>query len=348
MNRLIHFATAVLLTASAALMPTLSIYAQAPPAEVRLVEGNLEGDSPDREVSVFLPPSYASSPDRRYAVLYLLHGFGDVDSDWFQSNRKFYINLPAAVQRAYANGVSELIIVMPNAMTKYRGSMFSSSPVTGDWEAFIARDLVNYTDTHYRTLARPQSRGLAGHSMGGYGTIRIGMKYPHVFSALYALSPCCMQPDLNPQTSVLAKAFDIAAEVKSESELARLDFLPLVVLASAAAWSPDPQRPPILVDLPVVSGKIVPDVVATWAANALIAMVPQYVSSLKVYDGIAIDAGDLDTQTSIVQSVRAIDRLLTKYGIAHIAEIYGGDHDNRIEERMAMKVLPFFSQHLKF
>jgi hypothetical protein len=92
----------------------------------------------------------------------------------------------------------------------------------------------------------------------------------------------------------------------------------------------------------------VPEVVATWAANAPIAMFPQYVSSLKAYDGIAIDAGDLDTQTGIAQSVRSMDRLLTQYGIAHISEIYEGNHDNRIEERMATEVMPFFNQHLKF
>ena len=56
--------------------------------------------------------------------------------------------------------------------------MYSNSVTTGDWETFVAKDLVGYIDSHYRTLARRESRGLAGHSMGGYGTMRIGMKYP--------------------------------------------------------------------------------------------------------------------------------------------------------------------------
>src|SRR5687767_4624897 len=158
----------------------------------RSLVGNLAGDSPDRMVSVYLPPGYTKNPKRRYPVLYLLHGFTDSDSRWFGLDGKHFVHVPSAVDRAFANGVREMIIVMPDAFTKYQGSMYSSSAVNGDWEAFVAQDLVAYVDKHYRTLSNRASRGLAGYSMGGYGTIRVGMKYPEVFSSLYALSPCCM------------------------------------------------------------------------------------------------------------------------------------------------------------
>ena len=99
-----------------------------------------------------------------------------------------FIDVPAVADRAFAAGVREMIIVMPNAYTRYQGSMYSSSLTTGDWENFIARELVAYIDSHYRTISNRMSRGLAGHSMGGYGTLRIGMKHPDVFSSIYALS----------------------------------------------------------------------------------------------------------------------------------------------------------------
>ncbi len=86
----------------------------------------------------------------------------------------------------------------PDAFTIYNGSMYSSSPTTGDWETFIAQDLVAWVDGHYRTIPDRMSRGLAGHSMGGYGTMRIGMKHPEVFSSLYAMSSCCLTARLNP------------------------------------------------------------------------------------------------------------------------------------------------------
>lgn len=167
----------------------------------RSLEGNLEGDSPDRDVSIYLPPSYATERNRRYPVIYLLHGYTDRDDLWFGSKPHF-INVPTVADKALANGgTREMIIVMPNAYTAFQGSMYSSSPTTGDWETFVARDLVTYIDSHYRTIPDVTSRGLAGHSMGGYGTVRIGMKNPDVFSSLYILSPCCMSANVNPAPS---------------------------------------------------------------------------------------------------------------------------------------------------
>jgi enterochelin esterase-like enzyme len=304
--------------------------------------GNLAGDSPDRLVSVYLPPGYAASPKRRYPVLYLLHGFTDSDDHWFGLAGKHFVDVPTAANNAFAAGAREFIIVMPNAFTRYQGSMYSNSVVTGNWEAFVAQDLVTFVDAHYRTLAVRASRGLAGHSMGGYGTVRIGMKYPGVFSSLYSMSPCCMDANLQPAADVMQKA----AMVRTDADVQQADFLTKAMVASAAAWSPNPRNPPLYFDLPVKDGQVVPDIVARWAANAPLAMVHQYIPSLKTYAAIAVDAGDQDV--GIAATVRTLDRVLTDYGIAHDAEIYEGDHVNRVAQRLETKVLPFFSAHLEF
>ena len=305
------------------------------------LEGNLEGDSPDRMVSVYLPPGYAKSPKRRYPVLYMLHGYTDSDTRWFGLTGKHFVSVQAAVDKAYASGARELIIVMPDAFTKYAGSMYSSSAATGNWEAFVTEDLVSYVDKHYRTIAKRASRGLAGHSMGGYGTLRIGMKYPGVFSSLYAMSPCCMGASLQPSPEAMARA----ATVKTPEEFAAMDFGTKAMIASAAAWSPNPHRPPYF-DLPIVDGKPVPDVIAIWAANAPLSMVHQYIPNLKKYDAIAFDAGDKDV--GIAPTVTALDGILAGYGVTHVSEIYGGNHVDHIEQRLETKVLPFFSEHLGF
>jgi S-formylglutathione hydrolase FrmB len=70
----------------------------------------------------------------------------------------------------------------------HNGSMYSSSVTTGDFENYVARDVVSYIDAHYRTMASRDSRGLAGHFMGGYGATRIGMKHADVFGSLYIMS----------------------------------------------------------------------------------------------------------------------------------------------------------------
>ena len=307
----------------------------------RSLEGNLEGDAADRRVSVYLPPGYDQAPRKRYPVLYLLHGYTDSDSRWFGLDGKHFVHVPTAIDKAWAAGAAPMIIVMPNAYTRYQGSMYSNSVTTGDWEAFVARDLVAYVDAHYRTLAQRQSRGLAGHSMGGYGTVRIGMKYPQVFSALYAMSPCCMGASLTPNAEMAAQA----AAISTDADFDKASFGLKAMLASAAAWSPNPVKTPRYFDLPMVDGKPQPEVIAAWAANAPLSMVHQYIPALRSFKAIAFDAGDRDV--GIAATVRSLDQILGNYGIAHDSAIYDGDHVSAIEQRLQTQVMPFFTRHLQ-
>ena len=85
------------------------------------LEGNLDGDSPDREVSIYLPPSYKTEKNRRYPVVYMLHGFTDNDAQWF-GVVKHWINLPDVINKALADGKTrEMIVVMPNGFTRFKG-----------------------------------------------------------------------------------------------------------------------------------------------------------------------------------------------------------------------------------
>jgi enterochelin esterase-like enzyme len=150
--------------------------------------GNLEGDAADRDVFIYLPPGYAANRNQRYPVVYLLHGYGLTAERWMP-----FTNLAATADKLMSAGtIREMIFVSPDAYTIHGGSMYSASVTTGDWETFIAEDLVAYVDKTYRTIPTRDSRGLAGHSMGGYGTLRIGMKRPDVFSAMYPMSSCCL------------------------------------------------------------------------------------------------------------------------------------------------------------
>jgi enterochelin esterase-like enzyme len=152
------------------------------------LDGNLEGDSPDRDVFIYLPPGYATNRNQRYPVVYLLHGYGLTAERWMP-----FTGLAETADKLIAGGaIKEMIFVSPDAYTKHGGSMYSASATIGDWETYIAEDLVGYVDKNYRTIPNRESRGLAGHSMGGYGTFRIGMKRPDVFSALYPMSACCL------------------------------------------------------------------------------------------------------------------------------------------------------------
>ena len=155
----------------------------------KALEGNLEGNAVDRTVLVILPPSYAAERNRRYPVVYALHGYSIGAEQWSQE-----IHVPQTVEGAFAKGAREMIVVLPDSKTVHNGSMYSSSVTTGDFENFVARDVVSYIDAHYRTMPNRSSRGLVGHSMGGYGASRIGMKHADVFGSLYIMSPCCLAP----------------------------------------------------------------------------------------------------------------------------------------------------------
>ena len=337
------------------------------------LEGNLEGDSPDRDVFVYLPPSYASNRNQRYPVVYLLHGYGLTAERWMP-----FGHLAEAADNDIAAGtMKEMILVNPDAFTKYSGSMYSSSPTTGDWETYIAEDLVAYVDSHYRTIADRMSRGLGGHSMGGYGTIRIGMKRPDVFSSLAIMSACCLMN--NPggggnrgagnRGDGARGARGDAAPSAANPPVANSGTAPAnptdaargdgnrgqgrgnrgaggfgnVQSAEAAAWSSNPKNPPLFFDLPVKDGQPQPLVVAKWVANSPLAMIDQYITNLKKYHAIM---GEVGTEDGLAAANRQLDQVLTDFGVAHTFETYEGNHTNRVPQRFEQKVLPFFSDNL--
>ena len=307
------------------------------------LEGNLEGDAVDRDVIVFLPPSYASEKSRRYPVVYALHGYSIGAEQWTGE-----IRVPQTIEGAFAQGTKEMIVVLPDSKTIYNGSMYSSSATTGDFENYIAHDVVAYIDAHYRTIAKRESRGLAGHSMGGYGASRIGMKHPDVFGSLYIMSPCCMSqmagaPNDAQRDRSIASEKKIA-EAKSPAEAAAaMPGFAAAQLALAAAWSPNPKNPPLYLDMPTKDGVPQPDVAAKWTANSPLVFVHQYIGNLKQYHAIAMDVGDQD---GLRVDAGKLHDILDSYGIVNSFEIYHGTHTSAVADRFQNFVMPFFSKNL--
>lgn len=300
------------------------------------LEGNLEGNAADRQVLVVLPPSYAREKARRYAVVYALHGYSIGAEQW-----ALEIHVPQTIEGAFALGAAEMIVVLPDSKTVHNGSMYSSSVTTGDFERFVSHDLVAYIDAHYRTIPQGASRGLVGHSMGGYGATRIGMKHADVFGSLYIMSPCCLSPrGSGPTNAELEKALQ---NVKAPADSASLPFFARAQLATAAAWSPNPLNPPLFLDLPVKDGVPDPGVIARWAANAPLAFVDQYIGNLRRYRAIAIDVGDQD---GLRNDSRKLHEVLKTYGIVNTFEIYPGTHTSKVADRFQNYVMPFFSRTL--
>jgi len=317
--------------------------AGAPPVVVERIklkgaalEGNLEGNAAERDVLVVLPPSYGREATRRYPVVYALHGYSIGAEQWAQE-----IHVPQTVEGAFGKGAREMIIVLPDSKTLHNGSMYSASVTTGNFEAFVAQDVVAYVDAHYRTIPARESRGLVGHSMGGYGASRIGMKHADVFGSLYIMSPCCMSPRGAGQPNPANEAAVAAATTRDE--IAKLPFGLRTQLAVASAWSPNPAKPPLYADLPF--GDMRDNVLARWAANAPLAFIDQHVQDLRRYRAIAIDVGDQDGLKNDATRLHAI---LNSWNIANTFEVYPGTHTSHVAFRFQDHVLPFFSRTLSF
>jgi S-formylglutathione hydrolase FrmB len=312
--------------------------------------GNLLGETGRRAVNVYLPPSYARDPARRYPAVYLLHGYQGSHAQWMAGGKEW--NIRDVMDRLIAQGkVGEMIVVMPDARNKFGGSFYTNSATTGNWEDFLVTDLVAAIDGRYRTLARPASRGIAGHSMGGYGAIKLAMKFPHRFGAVYAHSPACLAwgGDLTPESP----AWDTTLSFRDWKDLQPngKDYLAQAFLALSAAWSPNPARPPFFADLPVATKGPLrrrEEVIARWSANMPVAMVDQYRSNLARLRGIGFDVGTRDEFPHIPLGARALAAALRRNGIRHTYEEYEGDHNNRVPHRIEVKLLPFFSRTLAF
>jgi S-formylglutathione hydrolase FrmB len=339
---------------------TLVVAAAAFAQEGRLVREKVHGvslektvtsESADRHVSIYLPPSYDSSPNKRYPVVYLLHGITDTDEAWIKpwKNEPWH-SLPDIMNRGIAEKrFGEMIIVMPDEKTNWGGSFYTNSSVTGNWEDFTVKDLVSYIDGKYRTLARVSSRGIAGHSMGGYGAIKLGMKHPEIYLVVYGINPAVLgwAEDLSAENP----AFNFLATNKpaTPEEVSKGGFYAFGIVIVAQAFSPNPAKAGLFIDLPfeVVNGKVQPAEPAhtRWKDNMPLYMVEKYATNLKKLRGLRFDSGYEDEFKHIPPTNRAFSAALTKNGIDHVFEEYNGDHRNRMmgrSGRLANEILPYF------
>jgi S-formylglutathione hydrolase len=308
---------------------------------------NMVGDPHWDRVSIYIPPSYNREPRRRYPVLYFLHGF-DADERALIQGHYQNLNIRLSMDSLiHAGLVKEMIVVMPNARNAFNGSFYTNSPVTGNWEQFIVRDLVNYVDRKYRTIKSRDSRGIAGHSMGGYGALRIAMRHPEVYSAVYALSPYGIAFDDSIE-GTYQKNWRAAAGLRTWSQYAKAGFVTNLLMAFGAANAPDLSNPPFYVSLPYIAhgDSMILDrrIARRWSIRPM-EMAPELVDNLRRLS-IAFDAGTLDGFKDIPTRANEFDNLLSSLGVPHSFELYVGGHGDHIRSRIESKLLPFFSKEL--
>ncbi len=310
---------------------------------------NKVGENPTRSMLVYLPPGYEENPDKRYPVVYYLHGFTSSDStnlNWFDTDKK--------LEMAYEmNKIRPFILVVPNQHTLYMGSFYTNSSLAGNWADFTAKDLVGYIDSKYRTIPHRDSRGVCGWSMGGHGAIKMGMLYPDVFSSAYAMSPamltlCCDWGASNP-------GFKDAQVIQTREELFNKGFDGTAMVAIGRAFSPNPNKPPFFADMPFSweGDSLVTqyDVLKKWYENLPYDMLDSYAENFSKLSAFKIDWGKHDEFQYLPVTSRMFSEKLEALGIEHYAEEYIGTHASKLwspDGRVINSVLPFFDANLEF
>jgi enterochelin esterase-like enzyme len=308
------------------------------------------GVSPIRKLLVYLPAGYEDST-QHYPVVYFF------PSPFDSSFRAIFDkqNAQGIIDHAITAGIiGKFIFVTVDMTTPVGSSWYVNSQATGNWEDFAIKELVPYIDANFRTLPTRDSRGIAGHFMGGYGAIRLAMEHPDIFGSVYALHPV----GTGSGVKVLASLpnWDLMEQAKSIDDVKK-DGYSTIFTSIFEAHLPNPNNPPLYIDFPAhrINGQLIIDakVMDRLRGNFFIeSLVGQYADNLKSLRGFKFDWARSDLNWDHVYSNQALTHKLNEYGIKHEAEEYNGTWDSDVnwgaEGRVTTDMLPFFWTHLVF
>lgn len=307
------------------------------------LEGNVFPADAERKVSVYLPPGYFLNTWKSYPVVYLLGGYAAEHDFWFGGcDPEFKLNetLDFLINK---KEIQPMIVVSPDNCNSFKGSWFTDSPLSGNWESFNASELVQFIDKTYRTLAQPESRGIAGCSMGGYGAVTLSMKHPDVFGSVYSISADMLDFTEkiinNPETN---GKFKDAAQLKGFMNTAGVDYT--TCFGMGIAFAPNSSKIGFC-ELPFSrTGDLLADVWQKWLEHDPVSMIPFYKENLLKLKAISMEYGEKDA--ALKGGTISFSNILNENGIAHDLLVHPADHDYSIRNRMKTHILPFFSGNL--
>jgi S-formylglutathione hydrolase FrmB len=326
---------------------------------------NVLGDSTQQEIAVYLPPSYQES-NQKYPVVYYLTG-----ASVKLNAPNGYMAVQDGMNHLLALGkIQEMIIVTVSGFNILGASFYVNSPVTGNWQDFILKDVVGYVDQHYRTLAVSASRGITGHSMGGAAALNMAMQHPDIFGSVYGLSPALFDQNglsdsimFSSQTTINMVLDQIESLSKLPSDQRAKEFLKQYyhsnqavqfTFAYGAAISPaaDPKPPYIFYPYQRVNDQVVRDetVWKQWDSGfgEISDKVQRYKANLLRLHGIALDYGQQDENGWIPRGCQLFSQQLNSAGITNTLLTFNGTHFDHLAQRIEESMLPFFSKELVF
>jgi enterochelin esterase-like enzyme len=226
--------------------------------------------------------------------------------------------------------MNEMIFVGVNGNNKLRGSFFVNSPVIGNWEDYIIKDVIGYIDSNYRTIPNSASRGIAGFSMGGFGAFNLSFKHPDIFSVVY-----CLSPGLFDQNGLIdaMKQWDLTFKN-----------------AYGAAFSPNAENPYPYANILNLnaSDDTNKNIKSAWenGFGNLQGKIANYQILGKPLKAIRIEYGLNDYYPWIPNGCKYLSQLLAEKNIEHDLLTFQGNHEILISV-LKKDMFPFFSKNLE-
>ncbi len=349
------------------------------------LSGSVLGDFPGRNVLIYTPPGYDTYDHRtRYPVLYLLHGYGG-DHNYY---RGLYGLAETMDEMINSGEIEPMIIVMPDASNGLGGGFYTNSPdagypnpsFAGLYADFITDEVIDSIDFHYKTIADRRYRGIAGHSMGGYGAVKLAMERNDLFGSAASMSgplafyggfPQPANPTFSGIVSLIPSVFAENGVTPGDTAgyysiaPASTKRLTSMMFAMAAAFSPHDTSNAdtstahyflpgndARVNLPFdVNGDLDSTVWSQWMANDVTGIFILGGSAVFDSTDLYVDAGDEDDlYLNLQANVFAIYATSPMYEVDVDYEIYSGlgdripaDHASMIGERLR-NVLRFHNE----
>ncbi len=309
--------------------------------------GNHLGASSQITVGVLLPDAYFTS-DEPLPVVYFLPGYTADDTA---------ADMPDIIGEAL-NATAPMIVVTVTGANELGGGWYTDSAATGNWEQALVTEIVPHVDANYRTIASADARGLAGHSMGGYGALTIGMKHADVFGAVFAMSSAVAgesgidTPALFGSESAARRVLSAMGALDGLEGKALLDAMATsgasFEFSYGTAFAPLPEPPYFRYPYSMVDGEVMRDdaVWALWQAGfgEADAEITQYREALLSLEALGLDCGSHDEYQWIFEGCGFVDARLTAQGVPHVYTVHDGTHVSRFAERMTDVMLPFFAE----
>lgn len=259
--------------------------------------------------SIFLPPSYSKQPSRTYPVIYFLHGLNNDETSWTVER---YGHVQNSLEQMMVSGkLPEFIMVNPRGDNSFYCNYIDGSK---RYEDLLTQELINYMETNYRAKKGRENRAIAGTSMGGYGALKIAMKYPDRYAAVVGQSPIIF-PGPNPMA------------LSDDAKNSRFYSFFVNMLG------------------PIFGNPVRQDV---WDANnPLILAKNRKLDGLKIY----FDYGSDDRYIPMIHlddGCKSLDRILTEENIPHTFIVHPGEpHGWALIAAHLDETLPFLCQTFK-